>query len=86
MIALAGGFMAFKNIKWSFAAGALNFLIGIAHMLGWIGATGGGYSASYGGGSASVKVNPQIGLILFVIASALFVIATLKYLKAPKAE
>jgi hypothetical protein len=87
LLALAGGFMAFKNIKWAFIAGAINFINGLGYMLGWFGAGGGGsYSSSYGGGSAKASVDPQIGLYLFVLASLVFVIFTLKNLKATKAE
>ncbi len=87
LLALAGGFMAFKNIKWAFIAGAINFINGLGYMLGWFSAGGGGsYSSSYGGGSAKASVDPQIGLYLFVLASLVFVIFTLKNLKATKAE
>jgi len=87
LVALAGGFMAFKNIKFAFIAGALNFLNGLGYMLGWFGAGGGGsYSSSFGGGSARASVDPQFGLYLFVLASLVFVIFTLKNLKEAKAE
>ncbi|MEI6823771.1 MAG: hypothetical protein WCL51_17720 [Bacteroidota bacterium] len=81
LIALGGGFMAFKNIKWSFIAGVINFLIGIAHMFGWIGESG-GFNSAY----AEASIKPQYGLYIFVIASVLFVIATIKYLKIQKTE
>jgi hypothetical protein len=49
LVALAGGFMAFKNIKWAFIAGAVNFINGLGYMLGWFGAGGGAsYSSSFG--------------------------------------
>ena len=89
LVALAGGFMAFKNIKFAFIAGALNFLNGLSYMLGWFGAEGGGsYSSSFGGFSAraSISVHPQFGLYLFVLASFVFAIFTLKNIKDPKAE
>ena len=78
LVALAGGFMAFKNIKFAFIAGAINFLNGLGYMLGWFGASGG---SSYGGGYARASVDPQIGLYLFVLASLVFAIFTLKNLK-----
>ena len=82
LVALAGGFMAFKNIKFAFIAGAINFLNGIGYMLGWFGASGGSsYNSSYGGGYASASVDPQIGLYLFVLSSLVFTIFTLKNLK-----
>jgi hypothetical protein len=86
LLALAGGFMAFKHIKWAFIAGAVNFLNGVGYMLGWFGVSGASYSSSYGGVSAKASVDPQIGLFLFVIASLVFVIFTLKNLKSEKAE
>lgn len=78
LVALAGGFMAFKNIKFAFIAGAINFLNGLGYMLGWFGASGG---SSSGGGYARASVDPQIGLYLFVLASLVFAIFTLKNLK-----
>ena len=86
LLAIAGGFMAFKHIKLAFVAGAINFLNGLGYMLGWFGAGGASYSSSYGGVSAKASVDPQIGLFLFVIASLVFVIFTLKNLKSEKAE
>ena len=84
-VALAGGFMAFKNIKFAFIAGVINFLNGLGYMLGWFGASGGSYSSNYGGGYARASADPQIGLYLFVLASLVFVIFTLKNLKGEKA-
>ena len=56
-------------------------------MLGWFGAGGGAsYSSSFGGGSARASVDPQVGLYLFVLASLVFVIFTLKNLKGEKTE
>jgi hypothetical protein len=87
LVALAGGFMAFKNIKFAFTAGAVNFLNGLGYMLGWFGEGGGGsYSSSFGDGSAQVSVDPQVGLYLFVLASLVFVFSTLKNLKEEKTE
>jgi|SRR5690554_2650350 len=83
LIALSGGGMAFKNIKWSFIAGALNILIGIAYIFGWFNSLGGAsMNSSYGGMSASSSIDPQYGLFIFILASLLFVISTLKYLKS----
>jgi len=87
LVALGGGFMAFKNVKWAFIAGAVNFINGLGYMFGWFGASGGAsYSSSFGGGSAKANVDPQVGLYLFVLASLVFVIFTLKNLKSTKAE
>ncbi|XQP84746.1 MAG: hypothetical protein ACOJUL_02265 [Candidatus Pollutiaquabacter aromativorans] len=79
--------MAFKNIKFAFIAGAVNFLNGLGYMLGWFGAGGGAsYGSNFGGGSARASVDPQVGLYLFVLASLVFVIFTLKNLKGEKTE
>ena len=87
LIALTGGFMALKNIKFAFIAGALNFLNGIGYMFGWFSAGGGAqYNSSFGGGSARASVDPQIGLYLFTLASLVFAIFTYKNLKEEKTE
>lgn len=86
-LAIAGGYMAFKQMKWAFIPGAINFLNGLGYMLGWFGAGGTtSYSTGFGRGSASASVDPQIGLYLFVIASFIFVISTLKNLKLEESE
>lgn len=83
LLALAGGFMAFKNMKFAFIAGAINFLNGLGYMLGWFGASGGGsYSSTYGGGYASANFDPKIGLFLFLLSSLVFAIFTYKNFKA----
>lgn len=86
LLALAGGFMAFKHMKFSFIAGAINFVNGLGYMLGWFGTSGASYSGSYGGVSAKASVDPQIGLFLFVLASLAFAIFTIKNLKQEKVE
>jgi hypothetical protein len=87
LIALAGGFMAFKNMKWAFGAGAINFVNGLGYLFGWFGASSSGsFNSSFGGASASASVDPQIGLYLFVLGSLVFVIFTLKNLKEESAE
>lgn len=79
--------MALKNIKFAFIAGAVNFLNGLGYMLGWFGAGGSGsYRSSFGGGSARASVDPQVGLYLFVLASLVFAIFTLKNLKGTNTE
>jgi hypothetical protein len=86
LLALAGGFMAFKNIKWAFIFGVINFIDGLGYILGWFGAgVGGSFSSSYGGGRVKASFDPQFGLYLFVLASLVFVISTLKK-KATKGE
>jgi hypothetical protein len=84
LVSLAGGFMAFKHIKWAFIAGVVNFLNGLGYMIGWFGVGGFSYSGSAGGVSAKGSIDPQIGLYLFVFSSLIFVIFTLKNLKKRK--
>ncbi|KXK40181.1 MAG: hypothetical protein UZ09_BCD002000447 [Bacteroidetes bacterium OLB9] len=86
LVALIGGYMAYKNIKFTFIAGALNFIIGIGYIFGWFGASTGvnggfNYNSSYGNASAQASINPQFGLYLFVLASLVFMIYTFKNLK-----
>ncbi len=82
LLAVAGGYMVAKRIKWAFVAGAVNVLDGLGCMLGWFGAGGeASFSASFGGASARASVDPQIGLYLFVLASLVFCILTFKDLK-----
>ena len=73
LVALAGGYMVFKKIKFAFIAGALNFLIGLGYMLGWFDG-GGSYTSSLVG----ISINPKFGLYLFILASIVFMIFTLK--------
>jgi len=81
LAALAGGIMAFKNIRWAFIAGIFNFLNGLGYMLGWF-QSGGSYSNSYS--SVSSSIDPLFGLYIFLIASVVFVIFTLKDFKKVK--
>lgn len=75
ILALAGGYMSFKKIKWAFLAGALNFITGISYMMGWAGS---GQSMSGSGYSAKSSVDPQFGLYLFVAASLVFAVSAFK--------
>ena len=76
LIAIIGGIMAYNRIKWTFLAGLLNSLVGIAHIFGWFRS---GYSSSYGSASVNASIQPQIGLILFVLFSLIFLIFTIRY-------
>ncbi len=84
LIAIAGGYMALKNIKWAFVAGIVNFITGLGYIVGWFGTKA---NVSYGSdyGSARSSVDPQLGLYLFVIASLVFTVVTLKNLKSGEA-
>jgi len=85
LIALAGGFMEYKKVKWTFIAGVINFFIGVSYLFGWSSAGGFNtdvsYTSSFGGGSAQAGVEPQMGLYLFVLASLVFAITTYKNFK-----
>lgn len=90
LLALAGGFMAFRQIKWAFIAGAVNFINGIGYMVGWFGAGADAgftrYSYSSDFGSSKASIDPQIGLYMFVIASLVFIVFSLKNFKTEKAK
>jgi hypothetical protein len=83
-MAVVGGFMAFKRIKWAFVAGVINVIDGLGYLLGWFNASAqSNYSinSSFGNASASASIDPQFGLYLFVIASVVFVLFTIKDVK-----
>ena len=90
IIILIGGFLAYKNFKWSFFAGFFNFMASLGYIFGWIGLGNlGGLGISeidmdysFGDASVSASFNPTLGLYLFCISSIVFVLFTLKYLKA----
>jgi hypothetical protein len=80
LLALAGGFMAFKGIKWTFLTGAVNALNGLGYMLGWFGtSSGASYSSSYG--SAKASVDPQFGLYIFLLSSIILAVSSIKNFK-----
>tara|TARA_R110002153_G_scaffold184386_1_gene337547 strand:- start:370 stop:924 length:555 start_codon:yes stop_codon:yes gene_type:complete len=72
VVALVSCFMAYRNIKWAFIAGAINFIIGIFTLL-W-------FTINYG------RLEMQIGWYLFMLASLVFGIVTFKNFKSEKAE
>jgi hypothetical protein len=84
LISLACVYLAFKRIQWTFALGVVSLILGLGYMFNWFGTGSASYSSNFGGLSAEVSVNPQIGLYLFVFASLVFSIFTLKYLKGEK--
>lgn len=69
LVALGGGFMAYKKHKWTAAAGVINLWIGIAQISGWI---------SFQAGPM-VNVSSHIGLYLFTIVAFLFTNITMKW-------
>lgn len=77
--AVAAGILSFKRMKFTWILGLVMFLDAVYYLFSMSNA-GGSSSASYGGysASASVKVEPQIGLFIFAISSLLILITTLK--------
>jgi hypothetical protein len=77
LVAIVGVYMTYKQLKWAYICGVINFLDGLSCMLGWFGLSARGtFSSSLGGGSSSASIDPQYGLFIFIISSAVFVIAT----------
>ncbi len=89
-IILIGGFLAYKNFKWSFFAGFFNFMASLGYIFGWIGmgnleGLGIGdvdINYSYGDTSVNASFDPTFGVYLFCVSSLVFVLFTLKYLKS----
>lgn len=75
LVAIAGGVLAFYNLKWSFLAGAFNAFMGIIALI----ARFGYYTADYAG---QFFMNALPIPLIFIIASVVFIIATARYLKA----
>jgi hypothetical protein len=77
--------MSILKIKWSFVTGIIAFLLGLAHVMGWMG-TGNGvsFTSDYEGAHLSAGVNPQIGLYIFIIASLIFIFVSLFSMPAKK--
>lgn len=83
-MAVVGGFMVFKQIKWAFATGIINVIDGLGYLLGWFNVSSKSsysFNSSFGNASASTSITPQFGLYLFILASAVFVLFTIKDLK-----
>jgi len=85
LVTLIGGFLAFKEFKWTFIAGLVSFIDGYGYLQGWFGASTQD-SGNYGDVTSQSSVDPKFGLYLFIIASLAFLILTLKYYKPKKAE
>ena len=83
LVALVGGFMAYKELQWSFVAGIVNFITGYGYLHEWFGA-GTRDSANYGDVTSKSSVDPKFGIYLFIFASLAFVVFTLKYYKLKK--
>ena len=85
LVALLGGFMVYKEYKWTVVAGIVNFIIGYGYLHQWFGA-GSHDSGNYGDVTSRSSVDPKFGIYLFIIASLAFIIFTLKYYKSKKTE
>src|ERR1035437_5063658 len=85
LIALLGGFLAFKEYKWTVVAGIVNFIIGYGYLHEWFGA-GSHDSGNYGDVTSRSSVDPKFGIYLYIVASLAFIIFTLKYYKSKKTE
>src|ERR1035437_9558152 len=85
LIALLGGFLVFKEYKWTVVAGIVNFIIGYGYLHQWFGA-GSHDSGNFGDVTSRSSVDPKFGIYLFIIASLAFIIFTLKYYKLKKTE
>jgi len=85
LVALLGGFLAYKEYRWTFVAGIVNFINGYGYLHEWFGA-GSHDSANYGDVTSRSSVDPQNGIYLFILASILFIFFTLKNYKLKKTE
>ena len=85
LVALAGGYLAYKQSKWTVIAGIVNFINGYGYLHEWFGA-GKHDSANYGDVTSRSSVDPKFGIYLFIMTSLAFIIFTLKYYKKKKAE
>jgi hypothetical protein len=79
LFALAAAYLSFNRMKQTWIVGTI-MLIDSVYYLITMGNAGGRSSASYGGysASASVSVDPQIGLFVFALSSLLILVTTLK--------
>jgi len=84
LVALIGGFLVYKENKWTFAAGIVNFINGYGYLHEWFG-KGTHDSGNYGDVTSRSVVEPKFGIYLFIFASLAFIIFTLKYYKMKKA-
>jgi hypothetical protein len=83
LVILAGAIMAYKNYKWAFTAGIINFITGYGYLHQWFG-KGTHDSANYGDVTSRSSVDPKFGLYLFIWASLAFMFFTLKNYKPKK--
>jgi len=85
LVALLGGYLVYKEFKWTFVTGIVNFINGYGYLHEWFGA-GTHDSGNYGDVTSQSIVDPKFGIYLFILASLAFIIFTLKYYKFKKTE
>lgn len=83
LVALMGGFLAYKEYKWAFMAGLVNAITGYGYLHKWFGSAMRD-SANYGDPTSSSSVDFKMGLYLFILASLAFMFFTMKYYKPKK--
>lgn len=79
LVAIAGGILAFYNVKWSFLPGAFNVLMGIIALLMRLRNFDSDYIRQF-------LINVLPIPLIFVAASVVFIIATVRYLKTPQSQ
>lgn len=77
LVAIAGGILAFYNMKWSFLAGAFNVLMGIIALITRLKYFSSDYIWQF-------IQNALPFLVIFIMASVVFIISTVKYSKTTK--
>ena len=85
LFTLLGGFLVYKEYKWTFVAGIVNFINGYGYLHQWFGA-GTHDSANYGDVTSRSVVEPRFGIYLFITASLAFIVFTIRYYKLKKAD
>jgi flagellar basal body-associated protein FliL len=85
LVVLTGGYLVYKQSKWTVITGVVNFINGYGYLLGWFGA-GTHDSANYGDVTSRSSVDPKFGIYLFILTSLAFIIFTFKYYKKKKAQ
>ena len=78
LVALLGGYLTYKEYKWTFVAGIVNFINGYGYLHQWFGA-GSHDSGNYGDVTSRSSVDPKLGIYLFMLASFAFIVFTVKY-------
>jgi flagellar basal body-associated protein FliL len=85
LVALLGAFLVFKEYKWTFIAGIVNFINGYGYLHQWFGA-GSHDSGNYGDVTSKSIVDIKFGIYLFIITSLAFILFTIKYYKLKKKQ